>query len=236
MTTIYTSNTLLKSIVLFKIMRRTNYPFLSLSIVGEAIELLSSLSLLDSAAQNCCNQSMLCGGVVSCWCYLHLFDGCRSSQFYYICFPLVGIVVNMLQHVVTACHSLPISGRHGWHANLVTEWVVVVTCHKLSCVVYNTTRWHSLLSVFVACCDATKKDVDVTSNLSCWRHVMKCHMLLTLSPSISLRRQTTIPTKCFPSSLQLSSKSKFFFISTCLVHLCSPHFCALLVLEFSSSQ
>ncbi len=108
---------------------------------------------------------------------------------------LVGIVVDMLQHVVTACHLLPISGRHGWHANLVTEWVMGVTCQELSCVVYDTTRWRSLLFVFVACCDATKKDVDVTSHPSCWRHVTKCHISLMLSPSILLWQQTTIPTK-----------------------------------------
>ncbi len=108
---------------------------------------------------------------------------------------LVGIVVDMLQHVVTTCHLLPISGQHGWHANLVTEWVAGVTCHELSCVIYNTTRWHSLSSVFVTCCEVTKKDVDVMSHPSWWRHVTKCHMLLTMSPSILLRRQTTIPTK-----------------------------------------
>ncbi len=99
---------------------------------------------------------------------------------------LVGIVVIMLQHVVMTCHLSPISGQHGWHVNLVTEWVVGVTYHELLCVVYNTTRWRRLLSVFVTCCNATKKDVDVTSHLSCWRHVTKCHMSLTLLPSILL--------------------------------------------------
>ncbi len=108
---------------------------------------------------------------------------------------LVGIVFNMLQHVVTTCHLSSISGWHGWHLNLVTEWVVGVTCHELLRVVYDTTRWCILLSVFVVCCDATKKDVDVTSHPSCWRHVTKCHTLLTFLPPILLRRHTTIPTK-----------------------------------------
>ncbi len=35
----------------------------------------------------------------------------------------------------------------------------------------------------------------MTSHPSCRRHVTKCQMLLTLSPSITLWRQTTIPTK-----------------------------------------
>ncbi len=107
---------------------------------------------------------------------------------------LVEIVINMSRHVVTTCHLLPVSGRNGWHANLVTEWATGVTCHELSHVVYDTTRWHILLSVFVTCCDATKKHVDVTSHPSCWWHVTKCHMSLTLSPSISLWQHTT-PTK-----------------------------------------
>ncbi len=92
------------------------------------------------------------------------------DSMWYTVITLVGIVVDMSQHVVTTCHLSPISGQHGWHANLVTEWVTGVTYHKLSCVVYNFTRWCSLSSVFVACCDTTKKDVDVMSHLSCRWH------------------------------------------------------------------
>ncbi len=125
---------------------------------------------------------------------------------------LEGIVIDMSWHVVTTCHLLPISGQHGWHANLVTEWVAGVTYHKLLCVVYDTTRWCSLLSVFVACCDTTKKDVDVTWHLSCRRHVTKCHMLLTLSPSISLRWQTTIPTKRWAEKSNAYCCKKFISI------------------------
>ncbi len=119
----------------------------------------------------------------------------RNARFALEELVLVGIVVNMSRNAMTTCHLLPISGRHGWYANLVTEWVAGVTCHKLLCVVYDTTRWRSLSTVSVACCDMTKKDVDMMSHLSCQQHVTKCHMSLTLSQSILLLQQMTIPTK-----------------------------------------
>ncbi len=105
---------------------------------------------------------------------------------------------NCCQHVATCRDDM------SFVTNFWSTWVTCeshdwmsrgVTCHELLCVVYNTTRWRSLLSVFVACCDATKKDVDVTSHPSCWRHVTKCHMSLSLLPSILLWWQKTIPTK-----------------------------------------
>ncbi len=54
------------------------------------------------------------------------------------------------------------------------------------------------------------------SHLSCWRHVTKCHMSLTLLPSISLRWHTTILTKIWELILKYnrwSSKFLHFKIS-----------------------
>ncbi len=69
----------------------------------------------------------------------------------------------------------------------------------MSCCVSSTTLLGDIFCCLflLCCCDATKKHVDVTSHPSCWRHVMKCHMLLTLLPSILLQQQTTIPTKVY---------------------------------------
>ncbi len=69
--------------------------------------------------------------------------------------------------------------------------------HVTSCHVSSSILLSILLSVFVECCDATKKYVEVMSHLSCWQHVMKCCMLLTLLPSSLLWWHTTIPTKVY---------------------------------------
>lgn len=105
-------------------------------------------------------------------------------------------------HVI--CHQilLPIFGQHGRHTFLVTKWVAFVTCHKALHVMTQQRKSYLvnyLVTYFVVCfCCVSwcnKEHVEMTSCLSCWQHVTKFSMLLTLLSSKPWQWHATIPTK-----------------------------------------